>query len=574
MTKRHLERTRLVIVLVIIALALGTISWRIFDLSYNRHAWYTQAAQDQIDGSNVLVRGNIYLKDGDQDFLVAVNQKMPTLVLTPSLMDQQQLTNVAATLASITGLDPQSILKVAMSGISGSRVVANRLTNTQASQITALKAAGVAVGAETDRDYPAGMLAANVIGFLGYDQTGQHGQYGIEAQYESALSGTPSSPVEDDQFNPLTELKSLFGKGVPTPDPTQDAPKDVILTLDKNIQTYIEATLAAVLHKYKAASGVVIVQEPNSGEILGMAVSPSFDPNNYSSFPEQNYVNSAVQIAFEPGSSFKPITMSAGLDLSKVTPDSTFDDNKNVVEDGYTINNFNDGHFGVVTMTQILEKSINTGAMYVQSLLTHDQFLNYIINEGYGQQTGIDLPDEASGDISNLYTGRAINFMTASFGQGITATPIQLINSYSAIANGGKLMRPYVVQAVRDAQGTEVVTQPQIIGTPFSAATSAQLRSMLVSVVDIGFDNAKIPHYDIAGKTGTAQIADPVNGGYLPNQYNHSFVGFAPGGNPRFVILIKMEKPQGVTYASDTLSPVFKDIAAFLLNYFNVPPTR
>ncbi len=399
---------------------------------------------------------------------------------------------------------------------------------------------GVASASKTGRVYPAGTLAADVLGFLGYDDNGLRGQYGVEGQLEEQLSHHT----------------------------------DVVLTIDKNIQSYVESALAMLLKKYAAASGVIIVQEPTTGRILAMADSPTYDPNEYAHADTASFLNAAVQTPFEPGSSFKPFTMAMGLDLGKITPDSTYNDVNDIVVDGYTIKNFNEGHFGRVTMTQVLEKSINAGTMYVQSLLTHDQFLNYLINEGFGQKTGIDLAGEASGNIGNLYADRRINFLTASFGQGITVTPIQLINGYSAIANGGKLMRPLIVSAVRDAQGAVTPVDPEVIGTPFSAKTAATLRTMLTSVVDKGFDKARIARYDVAGKTGTAQIADPVHGGYLEKQYNHSFVGFAPASNPRFTILIKMERPQGITFAADSLSPVFKDIALFLLNYLNVPPTR
>jgi cell division protein FtsI/penicillin-binding protein 2 len=224
-------------------------------------------------------------------------------------------------------------------------------------------------------------------------------------------------------------------------------------------------------------------------------------------------------------------------------------------------------------MTRVLEKSINTGVMWVAQKVGNETFLDYVIKMGFGQPTKIDLPGESSGAIGNLYTGRRINFMTASFGQGITVTPMQLITGYSAIANGGRLMRPYVVDAVRDVHGVVTRTQPQVIGTPFSAKTALLLRTMLTSVVDNGFDKARIARYDVAGKTGTAQIASP-EGGYLEKEYNHSFVGFAPASDPKFVILIKMEKPKGITFAADSLSPSFRDMALFLLNYLNIPPTR
>jgi cell division protein FtsI/penicillin-binding protein 2 len=415
------------------------------------------------------------------------------------------------------------------------------------------------------------MLAADVIGFLGYGERGREGQYGIESSYEQDLTGRSGSALSP-RWDVRAQVLKLIGRADSEADVTDDSPRDVYLTIDKNIQAYAQTVLDGVLKKYDAASGVLLVQEPKSGRILAMADSPSYDPNGYSSFPISSYLNAAL-LPFEPGSSMKPFTMAMGVDMGKVSPDTTFDDNSDVVVDGYNIKNFNEGHFGRVTMSKVLEKSINTGVMWVEALVGNTSFLDYIVNMGFGQQTGIELPGESSGNISNLYTGRRINFLTASFGQGITVTPLQLIAGYSAIANGGQLMRPYVVASVRNDRGVLVETKPEIVGTPFSAKTAATLRSMLTSVVDNGFDKARIPRYDVAGKTGTAQIASP-DGGYIESQYNHSFVGFAPASDPKFVILIRMEKPQGITFAADSLSPSFKDMALFMLNYLNIPPTR
>ena len=328
-----------------------------------------------------------------------------------------------------------------------------------------------------------------------------------------------------------------------------------------------------MLKKWEASGGSVIVQDPNTGKILAMADRPSFDPNSYKDFPTANFLNRNVQEVFEPGSSFKPITMAMGLDLGKVTPQTTFTDSGYIEIAGYKIKNFSEKVFGLQTMSQVLEKSINTGAMYVENSVGDDNFLNYVINMGFGQKTGIDLPGEVNGDITNLYSGRKINYLTSSFGQGIAVTPIQLINAYSAIANGGKLMKPYVVDKIIVDGGQEVVTKPEVVGIPISEKTSNKLKSMLVSVVDNGFDKARIKGYDIAGKTGTAQIPDG-KGGYSEDEFIHDFLGFAPAYNPKFVILIKIDRPKGIQFAADSLSPVFRNIAAFLINYYNIPPTR
>jgi cell division protein FtsI/penicillin-binding protein 2 len=561
------------VVLGVVLFLLSAISWRLFEVSWGRHAWYEQTAQAQAGGAgNVLMRGNIYLTDASGlDYLVATNHKFPMIMATASKLDRNATDATAVQLSDIAAVPIDTIRTALLATTSGSRVIVRRISDEQVARVKDARIAGITVGYENDRSYPAGMLAADVIGFLGYGERGREGQYGIESSYEQDLTGRSGSALSP-RWDVRAQVLKLIGRADSEADVTDDSPRDVYLTIDKNIQAYAQTVLDGVLKKYDAASGVLLVQEPKSGRILAMADSPSYDPNGYSSFPISSYLNAAL-LPFEPGSSMKPFTMAMGVDMGKVSPDTTFDDNSDVVVDGYNIKNFNEGHFGRVTMSKVLEKSINTGVMWVEALVGNTSFLDYIVNMGFGQQTGIELPGESSGNISNLYTGRRINFLTASFGQGITVTPLQLIAGYSAIANGGQLMRPYVVASVRNDRGVLVETKPEIVGTPFSAKTAATLRSMLTSVVDNGFDKARIPRYDVAGKTGTAQIASP-DGGYIESQYNHSFVGFAPASDPKFVILIRMEKPQGITFAADSLSPSFKDMALFMLNYLNIPPTR
>lgn len=550
------------------------ISWRLADVAWWRHSWYAQTAAAQANGiANVLVRGKLYMSDrAGGEYLAVTNHRFPVAQVIPAQVDTNRLETTATALAEIIESTPEVFLKAVRAGGSKVRILARRLTDQQAAAVTALHASGVSIAYETDRWYPLGDLAAEVLGFYGFGGDGMRtGQYGIEAAYEEELSGRSGGIVRLN-IDLFGQIKRLLGKDNPRASSDTDRPHDVILTIDKNVQAHAQTVLEEVLAKYGAPSGTVIVQEPATGRILALADRPTFDPNTYGSAPVESFLNGALQ-AFEPGSSFKPFTMAIGLDAGVITPTSTYNDNHDIVVDGYTIKNFNESHFGLVTMTKVLEKSVNAGTMYVQSLLSHDQFLRGVVDLGLGQRSGIDLPGEAAGDINNLYSGRNINFMTASFGQGITVTPLQLINGYSAIANGGKLMRPQVVAAIRDEDGRVQELVPELIGTPFTAQTAQKLRTMLVSVVDNGFDKARVPHYDVAGKTGTAQIASP-KGGYLEGEYNHSFVGFAPASNPRFTILIKIEKPQGITFAADSLSPAFRDMTMYLLNYYSVPPTR
>ncbi len=549
------DSLRIKIVFGCVVAAASLIGWRLFVLSYLRHTLYTQTAQAQNQNiSNILIRGNIFVQDpkaagtaDDQRYLVATNKKFPLVYATPATLIDPATTS--SQLAGILQIDQPTLQAALDSGSTASKIIARKITTAQVAAINNLNIKGVGIRYETDRFYPANIFLSQVIGFLGYGSSGQvAGQYGVEGYFDNELSGTA-----DDASSPR--------------------PDDIVLTIDRNVETFAETELHSVLTKWHAAGGSIIVQDPQTGKILAMAQEPTFDPNNYSASPTSSYINANVQGMFEPGSSFKPITMAAGIDLGKIMPDTTYVDPGVINIAGRQIHNFDNLAHGTETMTQVLEKSLNTGAAFVENLIGQDSFLNYAINFGLGQKTGVDLPGEVSGDIANLYSGRQVNFVTASFGQGIAVTPLQLITAYSALANGGKLMKPYIVDRIIHEGGTEDVTQPEVASIPISEKTSALVRGMLVNVVDIGFDKARIKGYDVAGKTGTAQIADGT-GGYLPNVFIHDFLGFAPASNPKFVVLIKMDKPQGITFAADSLSPTFRDVAAYLLNYYNIPPDR
>jgi len=543
---------RINLFLICVLMVSSLILYRLFVLSYIRHGAYARTSQAQKENiNNVLARGNIYLEDissGDL-FLAATNKKFPLAYVVPAKADWTENIQTIENIASILQIDKDSIIKILEPKQNASKVLKRRLTSEEVEKLQSLELKGVGISYEMDRFYPGQKLAANTLGFLGYNQVGRSGQYGIEAFYNNELFGK-------------TKEETDFAR-----------PSDVVLTIDKNIQVFVEDRLENILKTWNAEGGIIIVQDPQTGKILAMADRPSFDPNHYADFPISSFLNKSVQGIFEPGSSFKPITMAMGLDLGKITPQTTFTDTGSVEISGYKIKNFSERIFGTQTMSQVLEKSINTGAMFVQNLVGDDNFLNYLINMGFGQKTEVNLPGEVGGDITNLYSGRKINYLTASFGQGIAVTPIQLINAYSAIANGGKVMKPYVVDRIIKEGGAQEITKPEVISIPISEKTSAKLRSMLVSVVDNGFDKARIKGYDIAGKTGTAQIPDG-KGGYVENEYIHNFLGFAPAFDPKFVVLIKMDRPKGITFAADSLSPTFREIAQFLINYYKIPPTR
>lgn len=583
LTGNNEGKARVSIFVIAVFLATSLIVYRLFNLTFVRHATLAKSAQSQYNNPSALLsgRGSIYFSDLSSGTrkIAATNKKSFYLYLNKNVELNDK---IASSLAPILKQET-SVLESQLSQIPQKDkvyfVIARNLTKEQSERIESLKIEGLKTALEINRFYPQSSMAAHLLGFVGFDGDQRVGQYGVESFYDNILNG-----VEKTQNllggKVYSGIMKLFG--FKTAEEETNAEKtlneamgsDIVLTLDQNIQSLVENKLDALLKKWGAPSGSIIVQEPNTGQILAMAASPSFDPNSYFDYRLEDFVNPNVQEVFEPGSSFKSITMAAAIDTGAVTPETTYYDEGEVKIGSYSIKNFNEKANGTQTMRQVLQHSLNTGAIFAQGRTGDDNFLNYVVGFGFGQKTGVDLSGEISGNISNLYSGRKINFATASFGQGIAVTPIQLINAYSAIANGGKLMRPHVVKEIIHSDGSRQKIEPQVIGSPITQKTSNQLKSMLVDVVEKGFDKARISGYDIAGKTGTAQIPDG-KGGYLGNdQFIHNFVGFAPAYAPRFTILIKMDKPKGIKFAADSLSPVFGEIARFLLRYFNIPPTR
>lgn len=559
-------------------LIMGLVAYRLFNLTFVQHSFYVESAQTQYNNPSALLsgRGNIYFSDNSTGArkIAATNKSSFYLFINKSIDSPQE---VALKIAPLLNKKADSLESELSQKDKTYYVIARGLAKEQADQITKLKITGLNVASEVNRIYPLGLMAASVLGFVGFDSDQRVGQYGVESYYDDVLSGETrtQSFIGTKTYSDILKFLKFWEKDSTKETTTErETGNDIVLTVDPNIQSLVEIKLNALLKKWSAPSGSVIVQDPATGEILAMAASPSFDPNNYSDYELKNFLNPNVQEIFEPGSSFKSVTMAAAVDSGAVTPETTYYDTGEVKVGGFSIKNFNEKANGTQTMRQVLQHSLNTGAIFAESKMGDDTFLNHVVGFGFGQKTGADLSGEVAGNISNLYSGRKINFMTASYGQGIAVTPLQLINAYSAVANGGKLMLPHLVKEIVYPNGTKTEIKPKIIGSPITEDTANKLKSMLVDVVEKGFDKAKIAGYDVAGKTGTAQIPDG-QGGYLANdQFIHNFVGFAPAYSPKFTILIKMDKPRGIKFAADSLSPVFGDIARFLIRYFNIPPTR
>jgi len=326
--------------------------------------------------------------------------------------------------------------------------------------------------------------------------------------------------------------------------------------------------LEKILNQYSAESAGGIIMEPKTGKILAMAAKPDFDPNFYNKVEDHSlFSNPLVSGVFEMGSVMKPITLSIAIDRGSIKPETTYYDNGYLIIDKARIENYDGKARGKVDMQTVLNKSLNTGAVFAMRQLGRNNFRDYIADFGLGEKTGVNLPDEVKGNIASLNSPREIEFATASFGQGVAFTPVGFAAAFSALANGGYLVRPYIVETNEN--------QPVIKRQVIKKETSEEITRMLVKVVDEALleGTVKIKHYSAAAKTGTAQISQEDKRGYSED-YLHAFVGYAPAFDAKFLVFLYLKKPVGVQYASHSLTPAFMDIIQFLLTYYEVPPDR
>lgn len=519
---------RLWILTTIIFSGYALLIYNVYTLQIGRGGYYAARAASQNRVRDFLGAGrhNIYFQDKNGNKIpAALNREYPVVFAVPKeIADPAE---AAAALSPILKIEASKIKTLLEKPNDLYELLLAKATDEQVSQIKSLGLKGLYIDKENFRFYPFANLASHVLGFVGPSQKDQSiaGRYGLELLYEDNLKK-----------------------------------EDLVLTIDRNIQAQAEQILKSLAEKYSASGGTVIVQEPKTGKILALGNYPSFDPNEYSKSPVQSFLNPAVQSVYEPGSVFKVLTMSAGIDSKKITPDTKFYDSGELVLNGKTIKNWDLKAHGTVTMTEVIEQSINTGAAFAERKTGPDIFYNYLLKFGLGELTGIELPGEISGTLRNLKNSfRDINFATAAFGQGVSVTPLQLISAISVLANGGALMAPYILEG----------TAPQKISQVISAETARKVAAMMVSAVDKA-RVAAIDGYAIAGKTGTAQIPDFKHGGY-GDDFIHSYVGFAPAYDARFIILMKIDKPRGVPLAGATVVPAFRELAQFILNYYNIP---
>ena len=548
------------------------IVYRLFNLQVINHNLYVAKAANQYGQQTIIPanRGEIYLDGSPKNppVLVATNVIQNLVYLQPKAMSDADKQTAADKLSDIVQISSKDILEKIDSGNPNYLPLKHGLSDDESAKIKDLDLKGVNLQPETLRYYPQNNLASQVLGFLGFKGDQRVGQYGVEGAFNSQLAGEPGIK---------SALKGLSGSLLSF-DSGDSAPKDgddIYLTIDPAIQYEVQNVLQNAVTGHKADSGSAIVVNPKTGAVLAMANYPDFDPNQYSKAPSSSvYSNGAAMSDYEPGSVFKSITLAMGINEGKVTPQSTYNDTGELDFDQFKIKNSDHKAHGIQTMTQVLDESLNTGAAYVASLVGHDKFKEYVEKFGFGKSVDFDLPD-SKGNIDNLSRSGDVYFATASFGQGITVTGLQLIQAYTAIANGGQMMKPYLVDKVIHSDGSVDQKKPTPEAKVLDSKTAATLSAMLVDVVENGHGKrAGVKGYYIGGKTGTAQVANVGKPGYDPTRNIGSFIGFGPIENPAFLMLVRVDNPRDVTFAESSAAPAFGQIASFILNYMQIPPTR
>ena len=420
---------------------------------------------------------------------------------------------------------------------------------------------------ESKRYYPNGNLAAQVLGFVGTEDKGLDG---LEMVLDDELKGGLTKEVVATDRKGNAIFGSVLAQYLP------DKGKSVTLTIDATVQFIAERALEQAMVDIKPAHASVIVMDPKTGEILAMANRPTYDPNHYDKGKDQDFKNIAVTNLYEPGSTFKPIIASAALASGKWTVDTVYNDTGSIMASGHVMQNWNGEGYGKVRLLEILKFSINTG-MARLGLTTGPEILSeYVHKYGFGQPTGIELPGEGEGLLFNPEEMADIDTASMSIGQGIAVTPLQMVRAFGAIANGGILMKPHIVKAYNNPDGTVASeTQTESQGQAIPENVASTIVDILEKEVSEGGGNkAMVEGYHFGGKTGTAQKLNTEYGGYLDGRYIASFIGFGPVEDPKFVVLVAIDDPSnGSIYGGQIAAPVFKDIMSQLVRYYQISPS-
>ena len=535
---------------------------RLVQIQLVRHGEYVIKAARQQERTLALqpVRGSIIDRNGR---ILAESIAAESIYADPQAIVDRGQTSKA--LASVTALQMDAReIATKLTSASGFVWIARQLPLETTAAVKALKLPGVYFLDEHRRSYPRAMLAANVVGYAGVDG---EGLAGIEHSFDAQVRGRAG------RVTLLRDARrGMYLVGGEGPNRPIDG-NDVVLTIDSVVQFIAERALGRAVDQYHAAGGVAIVMDPRDGRILAMASNPSFDPNSYRDFSPDERRNRAVQDQYEPGSTFKIVTASAGLEEGVVTPSQILDCGDGFIQIGNTqIHEHGHNRYGLITFEDVMVHSSNVGAIRVGLALGQERFYRYIRRFGFGERSGVALPGEAQGRVRRTEQWSQLSNASMSIGQEIGTTPLQVLSAIATVANGGLRVQPRIVEKVIDAKGNAIYTPPQAAPVRvISEKTAAVLNEILKTVVARGTGvQAALAEHVVAGKTGTAQKAG--RGGYT-DKVVASFGGYVPADRPQLAILVVVDEPKGSEYGGTVAAPAFKEIAESTLRYLNVPPS-
>ncbi|MBP6911614.1 MAG: penicillin-binding protein 2 [Candidatus Pacebacteria bacterium] len=534
---------------------------------------YQETAEGQYISTDhdIFNRGNIFFKTTNNTLISAATVTTGyRLIMNPKkLVDKE---DAYEKLSTIVELNHQTFLDHASKNTTY-RELSNKLSVDTKEKIDALAIPGISTLRYKWRLYPGGTLASHILGFVGYKGDSLTGRYGVEQFYNDTLSRS------DDALY-INFFAEIFARIDMVKKDNNKISGDIVLTIDPVVQAQIEKTIQSVQKTWNSSGVGAIVMDPHTGAILAMGNTPVFDPNNYETVSDISiFTNSLTENVYEMGSVIKPLVMAGAIDLGVIVPTTPYFDSGSIVVEKKEIYNFDKKGRGQVTMQDVLGESLNTGMVFVADKMGSENLRKYLYSFGFNTKTGIDLPNESRNLVENLEVkNRKLEYATAAFGQGVAITPITAVRAFATLGNGGYLVTPHVVSSVikdnvtRSREDMIYERGAQVI----SQQTSETITSMLVKNVDeyYGEGKYKLVHYSVGAKTGTAQIPNKENGGYYVDKHLHTFFGYFPAYNPRYIVFFYNYNPKNVKYSSQTLLQPFMDTAKFLISYFDIPPDR
>lgn len=532
------------------------------DFSNDADKQYTGSVQDLYDRGSIV----LYDKDGiswsgatlRSGFIVTIN---PKILNNPK--------EVYEKLSRFIDIDQDTFFLRASKKNDTYEEIAKQVASTTAQGISDLDISGVNIYKDRWRFYPGETLAAQTLGLVGFIGDELSGRYGLERYYNDILERDKNGMYINFFAEIFANINSAVFK-------KNDRSGDIDISIEPSVQLFLENKLAEVNKQWNSKQTAGVIINPQNGEIYALGIYPNFNINEFQKEEDSSvFSNPVVENVYEMGSIIKPLTMVSGIDAGAITATTTYYDTGSIKLSDYTISNYDGIGRGRVPMQEVLNQSLNTGAAFVVGEMGNKRFADYMLSFGIGDETGIDLPNESVGLVENLKSPRALEYATASFGQGIAMTPISAVRALSVLANGGKLITPHLAKKIKYTSGFSKklrFSEERVL----KEESAEEVTRMLVNVVDNALlgGTVALPNYSIAAKTGTAQIANMEDGGYYEDKFLHSFFGYFPAYDAEYFIFLYTLEPKEVRYASQTLTHPFMDTVKFLINYYEVPPDR